>query len=81
MVAKTFDTNDPDHYEAYLAESVIQITLYGGVYLIRGEGGWITVYDGAELAPEPIPEPVQPGFIMIMDDGNAFPVPAPGGGS
>ena len=46
MVAKTFDTNDPDHYEAYLAESVIQITLYGGVYLIRGEGGWITVYDG-----------------------------------
>lgn len=71
-MAKTFNVDDPAHHEAYLTEAAIQMTLYGNLYIRRGEGGWITILDGAEL---PDPDPGQPGFALVMDDGDVLPVP------
>lgn len=70
-MAKTFNLSDPGHYEAYLAESLLQMTLYGGICLTRGEDGWITVLDAADL----IAPAGQPGFVMVTGDGEVLPVP------
>lgn len=74
-MAKIFDTANPEHQAAFLAETTIQMALYGNVYLKRGDGGWVTILDGAEVQ---LTMAAQPGFEMVMDDGTVLPVPAPG---
>ena len=52
-MAKTFDLNDPDQYQAYLEESALHWLLYGGVYLgLNQDTRTITLYEPDELARE-----------------------------
>ena len=70
-MAKTFDLDDPAGYMGYLKESMVQMTLYGDIRMTLGTGREITIHDGKDR----FPDPVQPGWQLVMDDGSVLPVP------
>jgi len=75
-MAKTFDTSNPAHYDAYLSEAIIQMALYGNLYVRRETGSWVTILDGADVQIS-AQEAGQPGFDLVLDDGTVLPVPEP----
>lgn len=73
-MAKTFDVSDPAQHDAYVAEGIAQMALYGNLYLRREKGTRITILDATDVQPG---VPGQPGFDLVMDDGTVLPVPEP----
>lgn len=48
MAARTFDLDDPAEYQEYMEHTMLQVALYGGLYLSFNDR-FVTVHDARDV--------------------------------